>query len=401
MIIGTSATPFLKTLLTTTSTPTHISDFRNRPRSDSRADKPDDFPGFDFIDEPTTTFRPRTPTDFYTRVIGGIVSQGRQAYERIINNLQKYEINRRANLRRNIDVEFVPYGPYAIVTSRTTVLNNDTKELTDDDDEELTKKSSKEQNWPKKYFSAVIASAGINKLRNASDPEYLNKIIGTSATYINPLRNAWNRATMKLNLVRDTTTTITESPADSGNNDAISNITSPPQPPNAENIQTNYQVSNSASSSLGFGYAFSKYLNFMMPSKGYGNNGNDDDDNDDDDVDSSSDDENKTISERSELSDDMPWGDANLNNNNTMGVVDGADFPIERIDEQTDNEDDNSEDSGDDDDNNDDDDDESNENGIFDAGNFGIFILEIFGTIAGLTWGAFSQIQNLFTQNGN
>lgn len=347
MIIVTSATPFLKTLLTTTTESTHISDFRNLPRSDSRADKPDHFPGFDFLEEPTTP-RPKTPADFYTKVIGRIVSQGRQIHERIVNNIQKYEIDRRANLKRNSDpsLEYVPTA-----TERVQ-------------DDEMVKKQSKEQNWPKKYFSSILTSVGLHKLRNATDPEYLSKIISASATYINPLLNAWNRATMKLNSERDTTTLQHQSnETTDSDNDTSHNITYPP----SSSVQSIHSVSYPAS--LGFRYAFSKYL---IQSKGYGN-----------------DDKNKTISEQHSVT----GGDANLNNNNTMGV-DDVDFPIERIDERND---DTIEDNDDVDDN-----DESNENETYDdAGNFGIFILEIFGTIAGLTWGAFSQLQSLFSQNGN
>ncbi len=368
MIILTSATPFLKTLLTTTETPTHISDFRNLPRSDSRANKPDIFPGFDFLDE-TTTLRPRTPLDFYTKVIGGIVNQGRQTYERIVNNIQQFEINRRTNLKRNSDLKLEATTESV---AESTVMLDDGKD-----------KSSKGQNWPKKYFSSIIASVALNKLRNATDPEYFSKMIGTSsATYINPLLDVWKRATMKLKFVRDTTSQQHQYE----NMSTVSNNTYLPSMPSLhqlnDSIETN-PVSNPSSSSLGFRFAFSKYLNLI--SKGYGN----DDDNDDDD-----DANKKTISEHSELSGGVggvPWGDVNLNNNHTMGV-DDVDFPIERIDERKDDDVDGIEDS--------DDDDESNENGNLDAGNFGIFILEIFGTIAGLTWGAFSQIQSLFAQNG-
>lgn len=354
-IILTSATPFLKTLLTTTAPPTHISDFRNLPRSDSRANKPDVFPGFDFLDEPTTV-RPRTPLNFYTKVIGGIVNQGRQTYERIVNNIQKYEINRRANLKRNSD-QTLHYIPVDRNVETTESVADSTLFV----DEKL--KQSKQQNWPKKYFSSILTAVGLNKLSNASDPEYSSKIIGTSATYINPLLNIWKIATMKLNFERDTITLQEHQYNKSTDSENDTDTSSPLQ--FNESIKTNL-VSNP--SSLGLRYAFSKYLNLM--SKGYGN-----------------DDENKTISEYSELS-GVPLGDVNLNNNNTMGV--DVDFPIERTDERNDN-DDGIEDN---------DDDETNENSNYDAGNFGIFILEIFGTIAGLTWGAFSQIQNLFTQNG-
>lgn len=364
----TSATPFFKTLLTTTATPTHISDFRNLPRSDSRAIKPDIFPGFDFLDEPTT-MRPKTPLDFYGKVIGGIVNQGRQTYERIVNNLQKYEINRRASLSQRL--EYLPV-PQRIVATTEHVP-------TEPVDEPF--KSTKEQNWSKKYFSSILTAVALNKLRNASDPEYLSKVVGASATYINPLIDVWKRATLQLSFGRNTTLLQQHNKSTDSVNDTINNTNPSPTPLQSstnEGIGITNLVSN-PSSSLGFRYAFSKYLNFITKGYDYG-------------------DDNKTIAE---LSDGVPTGNVNLNNNNTMGVDDGVDFPIERTDERND---DNDNDDGiqhnDDEYSNDDDDDESDGNGSYDAGNFGIFILEIFGTIAGLTWGAFSQLQNLFAQNG-
>lgn len=343
----TSATPFLRTLLTTTTTPTHISDFRNLPRSDSRANKPDIFPGFDFIDEPTTV-RIKTPLDLYTKFIGGIVFQGRQTYEQIVNNIQKYEINRRAKQNSAEKLTYIPVEEVATTTENVPDATDKAK-------------PSKVQNWTKKYFASILTAVGLNKLRNASDPEYSSKIFATSATYINPLLNLWKTATMKLNSERDTT--IQEQQQQYNKSADIENYTYTSSSPLQFDESIKMNVSNP--SSLAFRYAFSKYLNFI--SKGYRH-----------------DDENKTISENSELS-DVLLGDVNLNNNNTMGV--DVDFPIERIDKRNDRVEDN-------------DDDESNENSNYDAGNFGIFILEIFGTIVGLTWGAFSQIQNLFTQSG-
>lgn len=375
LIILTSATPFFKTLLTTTTDkPTHISDFRNQPRSDSRAIKPDVFPGFDFIDEPTT-MRPKTPLDFYGKVIGGIVNQGRQTYERIVNNLQKYEINRRASLSQRL--EYLP------VAERIVATTEGVPESTEFVDEKF--KSSKEHNWPKKYFSSILTAVALNKLRNTSDPEYLGKAVGATATYINPLLDVWKRATLQLNFTRNTTVLHQPNNFTDSVNDTISNIHPSPtlrQPANESNGITNL-VSN-PSLSLGFRYAFSKYLNLI--SKGYGYNNTV---------------ENETMAE---LSDGVPTGDVNLNNNNTMGM-NGVDFPIERIDERKDDNDDEGDgiqgnDNDEEEEDGDDDDDESDENGNFDASNFGIFILEIFGTIAGLTWGAFSQIQSLFAQNG-
>lgn len=353
LIILTSATPFLRTLLTTTTTiPTHISDFRNLPRSDSRANKPDVFPGFDFIEEPTTV-RIITPIDFYTKFIGGIVYQGRHAYEQIVNNLQNYEINRRAKQTTAQKLVYIPAEEIVQPTEKMPVAA-----VAADDNKP---KASKEQNWTKKYFSSLLTAVGFNKLQNASDPEFRSKILATSATYINPLLNLWKTATIKLNSERDTTIPQQHQQYNKSADIESDTYNTPSYPLQFnDSIKTNI-VSNP--SSLAFRYAFSKYLNLI--SKGYRH-----------------DDENKTISENSKLS-GVPLGDVNLNNNNTMGV--DVDFPIERIDERTDE---------------DNDDDESNENSNYDAGNFGIFILEIFGTVIGLTWGAFSQLQNLFTQNG-
>ncbi|KAJ6632958.1 hypothetical protein Bhyg_16058, partial [Pseudolycoriella hygida] len=306
-IVLTSASAFFNPLLTTTTVPTHISDFRSLPRSDSRANKPDVFPGFDFL-EKSTTERPRTPLDFYTKVIGGIVSHGRQAYERIVNNVQKFEINARANLNRHS--ETLKPNPTLLIAEKLKPL--------------------KEQNWSKKYFSAILTATALNKLRNASDPEYLSKAIGTSATHV-------NHDVMKLHQINNTT--------DSQNYTNTKPMT----------FDVKFYNRNKTNPRSGFRYAFIKYVNTGA---------------------------NESTSEQSDSSKDS-LGEVNAENNNTMGAVDVG-FNIERKDEQNDI---------------DDIEDTDEENGDDDPSNFGIFILEIFGTIAGLTWGALSQIQNLFMQN--
>lgn len=70
---------FLRTLLTTTPSPSHISDFRKQRRSDSRADKPDTFPGFDLQDEPEqTTLSPRKRRrQAYSQLIRGLLEKTR------------------------------------------------------------------------------------------------------------------------------------------------------------------------------------------------------------------------------------------------------------------------------------------------------------------------------------
>lgn len=300
---------------------------------------------------------------------------------------------------------------YERITAQTTPTT-EFKGLSLDDDsgeeeEETTEQFASSKNptgiigiatIPSKYFSSLLNGISLNKLQNsfgAPQNNITNKIIATSTTYfINPLVNAWNVARKNLSLNSPNPISERIKQEDEFSNGNMNRYASLPyQSSNKNNVGVVDDFTSNGNddqdvegddddssndeniktrAKLAFRNAFYKYSNLM--SKRYynktstiegGDGGGEDDDG---------------------VTTDIPMGKANLNND-TMEF--NVDFPIEKIDENSngDSEDDNIGD-GDDD-----------SGGNTDTGNVGIFVLEIFGTIAGLGWGAISQIQNIFTRN--
>lgn len=62
-------TKFLHNLLTTTPPTSHVSDFRGQRKTDSRADKPDTFPGFDLHEDGTTVSPHKRRHQAYSKLI--------------------------------------------------------------------------------------------------------------------------------------------------------------------------------------------------------------------------------------------------------------------------------------------------------------------------------------------
>lgn len=205
-----------------------------------------------------------------------------------------------------------------------------------------------------------------------------NTLLEISSAYlINPLLELWNKATA--------VTPPSSIPSQNSNQEfpmleKIKQIDA-----ESSAIVKNYSAATSSSTlnnilnkkmraKLAFRNAFYKYSNIM--SKGDNNNNNN---------------ENMSDDEISYSDDGVmvanPLGTSaasNLNGNDNIDF--NANFPIlvPRIDEA------NSDDNGDD---------EDSENENTNAEQAGIFVLEIFGTIVGLAWGTFSQIQNFFVKN--
>lgn len=272
---------------------------------------------------------------------------------------------------------------------------------------------------PNKFFSSILQGVSLNKLQNSFGVlrnNVTNGIVATSTTYfINPLVNAWNVATKNLNLNSLNPISkrrIEQTEEDEFSNGNINGYASLPYQSssndNAVAAATDPDFTSSKDdgtddgdddddenavvvlvddstndgnikmrAKLAFGNAFYKYLNLM--SKGYYNNKTD------------SFEGGSSGSSSNSSTGEIPLGKANLNNK-TMEF--NADFPIERIDVN-----DNDEDDGDGNNGGGVGDDNENTGGNTNAENVGIFVLEIFGTIAGLGWGAISQIQNIFTRD--
>lgn len=108
-----------------------MSDFRGQPRTDSRADKPDSFYGFDFIEEPTT-LRTKTRGEIYTQLIGGILSTVR---ERITSAVEKNSAN-----FQNLSEKLRNYPSEIGVKKldKMSSLTDDKREIEKNNDESLT-----------------------------------------------------------------------------------------------------------------------------------------------------------------------------------------------------------------------------------------------------------------------
>lgn len=121
----------LPVFIRTTEKVSHVSDFRGQPRTDSRADKPDSFYGFDFIEEPTT-LRTKTRGEIYTQLIGGILSTVR---ERITSAVEKNSINLQ-NLSEKLRNYPTEIGVMKL--EQKSSLTEDKREIEKNNDESLT-----------------------------------------------------------------------------------------------------------------------------------------------------------------------------------------------------------------------------------------------------------------------
>lgn len=121
----------LPAFIGTTEKASHVSDFRGQQRTDSRADKPDSFYGFDFIEVPTTV-RTKTRTEIYTQLIGGILNNVR---ERITLAVEKNSMNLQ-NLRNYPAVKVDEISVKKL--DKKSSLNEETREDEKNNDESIT-----------------------------------------------------------------------------------------------------------------------------------------------------------------------------------------------------------------------------------------------------------------------
>lgn len=388
----TFSSPFLQTLLPHPSpeVSSHISDFRKQPRSDSRADRPDTFPNFDLTAAETVTAPTVTPphvkttAERYSEIFGKIIGNTSQRVSKIIKNVEQ----RRETRHRLRELEAEVQRRMSTTTEFEGLSLDDSADDEDDD-----KPGSVDNVQPPKLFPFSLSRIDLNNLRGLTDAHrqnIRNKIATSAARLINPLFHIWFAAT-KRNLNANNSpnpmskqqqqlnddddavnirTTFTSTPTDEVAstareeeifNDALVQLTTTaPFNPHQSSNDDDIENSTTIASELAYRNAFYKYSNLM--SREYYKNVKSDD----------------TPSHT--IVDDIPLAVAGNFNHVPMYHSANADFPIERIDDVTQADDNTS--SGD----------NSNE-----AENVGIFVLEIFGTIVGLGWGAFSQIQSFFT----
>lgn len=77
------STKFLHKLLTTTPSTSHVSDFRGQRKTDSRADKPDTFPGFDLHEDGTTVSPHKRRRQAYSKLIQLFIANTKNRLETI------------------------------------------------------------------------------------------------------------------------------------------------------------------------------------------------------------------------------------------------------------------------------------------------------------------------------
>lgn len=157
----------------------HISDFRKQPRSDSRADRPDVFPNFDFDSESTLPLPLPPPpssnglnisairhkTEFYTHIV-------RKLIERRVGKIIENVGQRRRKAKQNWEAttEFVGLS-----------LEDDA----DDDDFGAS--------------TTTTAQSFLARLGNNAKQNIRNRIASSATYVINPLFHIWNAATRNLN----------------------------------------------------------------------------------------------------------------------------------------------------------------------------------------------------------
>lgn len=397
----TFSSPFLRTLLPQPApeVSSHISDFRKQPRSDSRADRPDTFPNFDLTAAETITAptvsppHAKTTAERYSEIFGKIIGNTSQRVSKIIKNVEQ----RRETRHRLRELEAEVQRRMSTTTEFVGLSLDDSADDEDDD-----KPVSVENVQPPKLFPFSLSRIDFNNLRGLTDAHkqnIRNKIATSAARLINPLFHIWFAATRRNlnanyspnpmskqqqqqlnddNDAENIRTTFTSTPTDvvastavDVFNDALmQHTTTAPFDPHQSSNGNDDDIANSTPipAELAFRNAFYKYSNLM--SREYYENVKS--------VDPPSHIDNSV---NATIVDDIPLTVVGNFNHVPMYTSTNVDFPIERIDEVTPAADD-SNNVGD------------NSN---DAENVGIFVLEIFGTIIGLGWGAISQIQSFFT----
>lgn len=214
---GESTNKFLRTLLTTTPSASHISDFRQQRRSDSRADKPDTFPGFD--SEHITLSPRKRRHQAYSQLIRGFLEKTRERLE-TIRDVVREEKQLRFRLRtdepENESEKLYSVDDEVSIFEFTNPDGNDDEIANDDVSHFSPIPSTYTPSVPAKYFSSLLGAIGFSRV--VSSPTNTPAITsenqnvqengsgnwaagdGILATYLfNPVLGIWNSAREKIN----------------------------------------------------------------------------------------------------------------------------------------------------------------------------------------------------------
>lgn len=214
---GESTSKFLRTLLTTTPSASHISDFRQQRRTDSRADKPDTFPGFD-LEEITLSPRKRR-RQAYSQLIRGLLEKTRERLETIRDVVKEEK-----QLRFQLDSDDDESGEMRDVDEAVSIFEFTDPDANDDESVRFTFandanddashvssiSSAYTPSVPQKYFSSLLDAIGFNRIvvpspsiapsaqaKNENGQSDGDSIL---ATYLfNPVLDIWRLARKKFN----------------------------------------------------------------------------------------------------------------------------------------------------------------------------------------------------------
>lgn len=209
---GESTNKFLRTLLTTTPSASHISDFRQQRRSDSRADKSSTFPGYDL--EYVTLSPRKRRHQAYSQLIRGLLEKTRERLE-TIRDVVKEEKQLRFHLRtdehENDAAKLYSVDDEVSIFEFTNPDGNDDENGNDDVSHFSPIPSTYTSAVPRKYFSSLLSAIGFNRVMsssaNTSDSMTKNQNVqengsgdGIFATYLfNPVLGIWDSARKKFN----------------------------------------------------------------------------------------------------------------------------------------------------------------------------------------------------------
>lgn len=203
------STKFLKTILTTTPSTSHISNFRNQPRTDSRADKPDTFPGFDLQDD-TTPSPVLKRRQAYSHLLRSFIQKTRERLE-TIREVARHE--RALAQARKLGINSVD-AMVAVTDEATEVIELALGDDDADDDEveaylnEIRSMATEpmadaiDESAPRRYFTTLLTTAGLQRVvaqqRQTEIPAQAPSFI--AAYVFNPLLDLWQTARNNFNL---------------------------------------------------------------------------------------------------------------------------------------------------------------------------------------------------------
>lgn len=209
---------FIKNLLTTTPSSSHVSDFRKQKRTDSRADKPDTFPGFDLHEDSTTLSPRKRRRQAYSKLIRLFLQNTRDRLETIRDVVrEESELHFRLTQPSGESSENAgdSMRPNAEIRYSNGENNDDANRQfvdfafadatrADDEPTSVVQVENANSDNAREYLNSLFAAVGYSRITTTtsnpigSDETSKGNII--SRYLINPLLSAWNATRERFNL---------------------------------------------------------------------------------------------------------------------------------------------------------------------------------------------------------